>query len=60
MKIEIQNIITNEIDLRSSSGKILAEKFSELKGLSYVDFLKNCPLELDFITSNEMYEALNK
>ena len=45
---------------RTSRGKILAKKFKELKGLSYVKMLEKLPMELDFITSHEMHQELNK
>ena len=38
---------------------MLAKKFPELKGLEWVDFLRQLPIKLDFITANEIWEELN-
>ena len=56
----INELANATIKERTETAKLLASKFPELIGLSYEDFLMNCPIELDFITSCEMYKALNK
>ncbi len=45
---------------RSNNGEKLAKKFKELKGLSFSEFMDKLPMELDFITANEMFRALNR
>ena len=57
---EFQSIVEKEIKKRGDTGKLLAKKFSEYKGLSWKEFLLKMPLDLDFITACEMYEELNK
>lgn len=52
--------IGEEIKRRTSNAKLLAKKFPELKGLTYKEFLRQLPIDLDFVTSSEMYEELNK
>jgi len=52
--------IENEITKREQTGKLLALKFPELAGLSWIEFQERCPLRLDFITACEMYDTLNK
>ncbi len=56
----MEDFIDNEIERRSLNGKKLAKKFPELKGLSYEKFMEKLPIDLDFITSCEMYDELNK
>lgn len=48
-----------EIVNRTETGKLLAAKLPELKGGTFSEFLQKCPLDLDFITANEMYKAIN-
>lgn len=52
----------NEIvAIRKLNGQQLAQKFPELKRDSFEEFVENlydAGLELDFITANEMFEAL--
>lgn len=57
---DILGFVEQEITRREQMGKLLAEKFPELRGLSYDEFLEKCPLvsDLDFITLYEMYKAL--
>jgi len=55
----MRNIIKQEITERSKRGYLLASKFPELKGLSWEEFLLKLPVDLDFITANQMFEALN-
>jgi hypothetical protein len=59
-KYLLENFVEATIKERSNAGKLLAKKFPELKGLTYSEFLMKLPIELDFITSCEMYEAINK
>ncbi len=49
-----------EIGRRGRNGYLLAKKFPELRGLTWTKFLKKLPIDLDFITANEMFEALSK
>lgn len=52
-----------EIRRRTERGKQLAKRYPDLKGLGYPAFLNRILDELpdmDFITSSEMYDALNK
>lgn len=52
--------VEQEIARRARVGKLLAQKFPELAGLSYAEFIERCPFDLDFITSCEMHDALRK
>lgn len=52
--------IDKVIEERTNAGKALAVKFPELKGLPIGLMLSKLPMELDFITGNEMWLALNK
>ena len=47
------------INKRNQNASKLAKKFPELKGLSFEEMLEKIPIELDFITANELYEKLN-
>ena len=57
---EMEKMIEDEIQKRGQAGKLLASKFPELAGLSWIKFQEQCPLRLDFITACEMYDALNE
>ena len=57
---DMDKVVHGVIQNRTSSGKLLAKKFPELKGLSWKKFQEKLPMELDFITANEMFKALNK
>lgn len=59
-KLVNEKLVNSEILRRQSNAEELAKKFPELRGLSYVEFLKKLPMDLDFITSSQMHEALNK
>lgn len=58
MNTPLKGKALEEIERRTNAGKELASRFPELKGVSFAEFLEKCPLDLDFITANEMYEAL--
>jgi len=58
-KTILGKMVEEEIENRTATGKILADKFPELKGLTFEELLMKCPLELDFITACEMHAALN-
>jgi hypothetical protein len=60
MTNNLDKFVKDEISQRSSNGQLLAKKFPELKGLSYQEFLLKLPINVDFITGCEMYDALNK
>lgn len=59
-KNKFKEFIDDTIEERINNGKLLANKFPELKGLSFTEFMDKLPIELDFITANEMYDELNK
>jgi len=63
MKNILDDFVDAEIERRSQRGKKLAKRFSDFPaGLEYKDFVRKCfdeGLELDFITSCEMYDAYN-
>jgi len=58
--MEISKFVDDEIERRTKAGCLLAKKFPELRGLSFDEFLEALPLDLDFITTHEMYEALQE
>lgn len=55
---DLEKVTMEEISRRKNLGNTLAEKFPELKGLSWVEFLEKNPIDCDFITAHEMWEAL--
>lgn len=55
----MKDIALLEITRRTNSAKKLAKFFPELKGLSFQEMLEKCPVDLDFITANELHKALN-
>lgn len=55
---DIETVTNEEVALREFKGKALAEKFPELKGLSWIEFMGKLPIPLDFIIAHEMWEAL--
>ena len=56
----MKDFIDKIIEERTKNAKVLAKKFPELKGLSFGDFCEKLPMELDFVTTAEMFEVLNK
>mgnify|MGYP001616236820 CR=1 FL=1 len=52
--------IDTVINSRIKSGEILSTKIQELKGVSFEQFMVRLPVDLDFLTANEMFEELNK
>ena len=55
----LEKFVSEVIGKRTANAKLLAKKFPEFRGLSYSEFSEKLPIELDFITSCEMFEALN-
>ena len=64
MKKTLDDFVDAEIQRRSQRGKKLAKRFSDFPaGLEYTDFAQKCfdkGLELDFITSCEMYDEYKR
>ena len=60
----LDDFVDTEIRRRSQRGKKLAKRFSDFPaGLEYTEFMEKCSdegLELDFITSSEMYDEYKK
>lgn len=56
---DMDRVVRGVIKERSNNGRLLAKKFPELRGLSWKEFYRKLPMELDFITANEMFEELN-
>lgn len=59
-KFNLETFAELEIERRTNTAEKLAKKFPELKGLTFEEFLSKLPLELDFITTSEMFKHLNK
>ena len=55
----MKDFIEEEIKRRTENAKKLADKFPELKGLSFDQFIEKLPMELDFVTLSEMYDFIN-
>ena len=53
--------IDAELERRTERGKRLAEKYSELKGLTFEQFADAMlqEMDIDFVTCCEIYDALN-
>ena len=56
----MKKIVEQEIERRSQNAKELSKRFSDLKGLSWKEFLMKLPIKLDFITAHELWEDINK
>lgn len=55
----MKDFIEKIIEERTNNAKKLAKKFPEFKGLSWTEFLEKLPMELDFVTKSEMFDAIN-
>jgi hypothetical protein len=58
--LDLGAVLEDTIAHRTAAGKELAAKFPELKGLSFEEFVYRLPMDLDFITASEMYDAINE
>jgi len=59
---DLQKFVDEELERRKTAAAKLAERYKELAGLDYVTFLLRLDeegLELDFVTSAELWQRLN-